>query len=252
MSWFAQHRAGCPLARLVGSPAITIVLLVCVAFGLLALAPNLGSVHLPGNQIGYEPSQPIAFSHRLHAGELQVACVYCHSGAERSRHAGVPAANVCMNCHRFVTAPIGAVRAEDEAAKKQNRPPARVVSPEVQKIYDALALGPDLKPDATRTPAPIRWNKVHNLPDFVYFDHRPHVNAGVACQSCHGPVETMERVRQVQDLSMGWCVNCHRGVDRAGLDGKGNFTSLPAPAAAGPKPVTHRVYAPIDCQTCHY
>lgn len=252
MSWFQQHRASCPLAHLVGSPAITIVLLVCVGFGLLALAPNLASVHLPGNQIGYEPTQPVAFSHRLHAGEMQISCVYCHSGAERSRHAGVPAANVCMNCHRFASTTIGAVRAEDELAKKQNRAPRHIVSPEIQKLYDALALGPDLKADANRTPAPIRWVKVHNLPDFVYFDHRSHVNAGVTCQTCHGPVETMERVRQVQDLSMGWCVNCHRGVDRAGIDGKGNFTSLPAPAAPGPKPVTHRVYASIDCQTCHY
>lgn len=252
MSWFQQHRASCPLAHLVGSPAITIVLLVCVGFGLLALAPNLASVHLPGNQIGYEPTQPVAFSHRLHAGEMQISCVYCHSGAERSRHAGVPAANVCMNCHRFVSTTIGAVRAEDELARKENRAPRHIVSPEIQKLYDALALGPDLKADANRTPAPIRWVKVHNLPDFVYFDHRSHVNAGVTCQTCHGPVETMERVRQVQDLSMGWCVNCHRGVDRAGIDGKGNFTSLPAPAAPGPKLVTHRVYASIDCQTCHY
>ncbi len=251
MSWFQQHRAACPLAHLVGSPAITIVLIVCVAFGLMALAPNLVSAHLPGNQIGYEPTQPIAFSHRLHAGELQVSCLYCHSGAERSRHAGIPPANVCMNCHRFVTTTMGAVRAEDELAKKENRAPRRIVSPEIQKLYNALALGPDLKPDG-RTPTPIRWVKVHNLPDFVYFDHRPHVNAGVTCQTCHGPVETMERVRQVQDLSMGWCVNCHRGVDRAGIDGKGNFTSLPAPAASGPKPVRHRVYASTDCQTCHY
>jgi hypothetical protein len=251
MPWLQQHRASCPLAHLVGSPAITIVLLVCVGFGLIALAPNLASAHLPGNQIGYEPTQPIAFSHRLHAGELQVSCLYCHSGAERSRHAGIPAANVCMNCHRFVSTTMGAVRAEDELAKKENRAPRRMVSPEIQKLYAALALGPDLKPDG-RTPAPIRWVKIHNLPDFVYFDHRPHVNAGVACQSCHGPVENMERVRQVQDLSMGWCVNCHRGVDRAGIDGKGNFTSLPAPAASGPKPVTRRVYASTDCQTCHY
>jgi hypothetical protein len=257
MSWFQQHRANCPLAHLAGSPAITIVLLVCVAFGLLALAPNLASSHLPGNQQGYEPTQPIAFSHRLHAGELQVACVYCHSGAERSRHAGVPAANVCMNCHRFVTAPMGAVRAEDEIAKKENRAPRLIVSPEIQKLYDAVGFLPgktgQAPPDADHQPRnAIAWIKVHNLPDFVYFDHRPHVNAGVACQACHGPVESMERVRQVQDLSMGWCVNCHRGVNRAGVDGKGNFTSLPAPAAKGPKPVTRRVYASTDCQTCHY
>lgn len=252
MSRFQQPRANRPLAHFARSPAITIVLAVCAGFGLLALAPNLGSVHLPGNQIGYEPTQPIAFSHRLHAGELQVSCVYCHSGAERSRYAGIPSTSVCMNCHRFVATTMGAVRAEDELAKKEKRAPRRIVSPEIQKIYDALALGADLKPDSSRKSVPIRWVKVHNLPDFAYFDHRPHVNGGVACQTCHGPVETMERVRQVQDLSMGWCVNCHRGVDRAGIDGKGNFASLPAPAATGSKPVTHRLYASTDCQTCHY
>src|SRR5512146_3397479 len=108
------------LTRMAGSPLLTMVLLVVVAFALLAVIPNLGAVHLPGNQLGYEPPQPIAFSHRLHAGELQVACVYCHSGADRSRHAGVPPANVCMNCHRYVTAPLGAVRAEDEQAKQEH------------------------------------------------------------------------------------------------------------------------------------
>jgi hypothetical protein len=252
MAWLERHRANCPLARLAGSPAITMVLIVCVAFGLLALAPNLASVHLPGNQIGYEPTQPIAFSHRLHAGELQVQCLYCHSGAERSRHAGIPAANVCMNCHRFVSTTMGAVRAEDELARKQNRAPSRIVSSEIQRLYDAVGFNPANPQQSAAGQKPIAWVKVHNLPDFVYFDHRPHVNAGAACQTCHGPVETMERVRQVPDLSMGWCVNCHRGLNRAGMDGKGNFTSLPAPAASGPKPVTHRVYASIDCQTCHY
>ena len=266
MSWFQTHRAKCPLAHLAGSPAITIVLIVCVAFGLMALAPNLASVRLPGNQIGYEPTQPIAFSHRLHAGELQVSCVYCHSGAERSRHAGIPAANVCMNCHRFVTAAMGAVRAEDEQARNEKRTSRLIVSSEIQKIYDAVGFVPSTQSPGVnqtqgrpmaidgdhRPTTPIAWIKVHNLPDFVYFDHRPHVNAGVSCQTCHGPVETMERVRQVQDLSMGWCVNCHRGVDRAGITGKGDFISAPSPAASGPKPVTHRVYASTDCQTCHY
>ena len=224
-----------------------------MAFGLLALAPNLASLRLPGNQLGYEPTQPIAFSHRLHAGELQLQCLYCHSGAERSRHAGIPAANVCMNCHRFVSTTFGAVRAEDALAKKESRASRRIVAPEIQKLYNAVGFDPaNPKAPLGDGQRPIAWVKVHNLPDFVYFDHRPHVNAGVVCQTCHGPVETMERVRQAQDLSMGWCVNCHRGIDRAGIDGKANFTSLPAPAASGPKPVTHRVYASIDCQTCHY
>lgn len=247
-----SHIATCRELNYLASPAVSVVLLVALGFSLLIAAPKFGAYALPGNQRGYEPVQLITFSHRLHAGELQVACLYCHSGAERSRHAGIPAANICMNCHRFVSAPLAAVRAEDESARKQNRAPRRVVSPEIQKIYDALALGPDMRRDAGRQPHPIAWTKVHNLPDFVYFDHRPHGNAGVSCQTCHGPVETMERVRQVQDLSMGWCVNCHRSVDRAGLDGKGNFTSGSAPAAAGPVPVAHRVYASTDCATCHY
>jgi hypothetical protein len=235
-----------------GSPVTTILLAVGLVLTALTAAPNLASIHLPGNQAGYEPVQPIAFSHRLHAGELQVQCLYCHSGAERSRHAGIPAASTCMNCHRFVTATRGAVRAEDELAQQEKRSPQRIVSPELRKLYDSLALDEKLQRDPKKALQPIAWTKVYTLPDFVYFDHRPHVNAGVACQSCHGPVETMERVRQIGDLSMGWCVNCHRSVDRTGIDGKGNFTSAPAPAFAGTKPATRRVYASTDCSTCHY
>jgi hypothetical protein len=144
------------------------------------------------------------------------------------------------------------VRAEDELAQQQKRSPRRIVSPELSKLYNALALNDRLQRDPGKTPQLITWTKVYRLPDFVYFDHRPHVNAGAACQSCHGAVETMERVRQVGDLSMGWCVNCHRSIDRRGLDGQGNFTSAPAPAYSGVKPVTRRVYASTDCSTCHY
>ncbi len=236
--------------RAAASPLVSMVLVVGLAFALLTAAPNLATVHLPGNQIGYEPAQPIAFSHRLHAGELSVSCLYCHSGAERSRHAGIPAASTCMNCHRFVTATRGAIRAEEEVAQQEKRAPRRIVSPELQTLYNALALNDRMQRDPARTLTPIVWTKVHNLPDFVYFNHAPHVNAGVKCQMCHGPVETMERVRQVGDLSMGWCVNCHRGVDRAGIDG--NMNSAPAPASAAAKPITHRLYASTDCSTCHY
>src|SRR5499427_3602432 len=123
-----------------GSTFLTLVLVTALAFSLMILIPKFNAYALPGNQRGYEPAQPIAFSHRLHAGELQVQCLYCHSGAEKSRHAGIPSANVCMNCHRFVSATLGAVRAEDEVARKEKRGPAHLVSPEIQKIYDALAL----------------------------------------------------------------------------------------------------------------
>ncbi|MCL4811824.1 MAG: cytochrome c family protein [Vicinamibacteraceae bacterium] len=212
---------------------VTILLVTAIALTGSLLVARARSVHLPGNHQGYEPVQPIAYSHRLHAGDLQVPCLYCHSNAERGRYAGVPPASVCMNCHRFVTAPLGAILAEDEAAAREKRPRRAIVSAELRKLYDALALDVALRPDPARTPQPIAWTRVHNLPDFVYFDHRPHVAAGVTCQTCHGPVETMERVRQVGDLSMGWCVNCHRDAARDGIGGRA-------------------VQPSIDCSTCHY
>ncbi|HKW99179.1 MAG TPA: cytochrome c3 family protein [Bryobacteraceae bacterium] len=204
------------------SRILTIVLAVAVVFSGVLLGSRAAIFHLPANQQGYEPIQPIAYSHRLHAGELQIQCQYCHFGADKSRHAGIPAASVCMNCHKFVTASLGAVRAEDELAEKEKRSPRPVVSAELRKLYEAI--------DHNH---PIEWNRIHSLPDFAYFDHRPHVNAGVACQQCHGPVESMERVRQVSDLSMGWCVNCHRESNRTGVAGR-------------------RVNASTNCSTCHF
>ena len=212
---------------------LTVLLTVGIVGAGLLLVSWVGALHLPGNQQGYEPVQPINFSHRLHAGEMQIACLYCHSGAEKSRHAGVPAANVCMNCHRVVTAPLGVLRAEDAQAQQEKRDPRRIVTPELQKLYDALALNDKLEPDPARAPRPIEWIRVHRVPDFVYFDHRPHVSASVDCQTCHGPVETMERVKQAQDLSMGWCVNCHRTANVTGVAGR-------------------KVRASIDCSVCHY
>lgn len=215
------------------SHIVTLLLAAGLVVSLLLLANSLANVRIPGNQMGYEPVQPIAFSHRLHVGELQVSCLYCHAGAEQSRHAGIPAASVCLNCHRFVTATLGAIRAEEEAAKKEKRKAQRVVSPEIQKIYDALALDGNLQRDPGKSPKPITWTKIHNVPDFVYFDHRPHVAAGVPCQQCHGAVETMDRVGQAQPLTMSWCVNCHRTATQTGIAGR-------------------PVNASIDCARCHY
>ena len=231
------------------SPFVTSVLLIALAVGIFLLAPKLAAFRTPGNQQGYEPLQPIAYSHHLHAGELQIACLYCHSGATRSRYAGIPSASTCMNCHRFVTATMGAVRAEDELAKKEKREPRQVISPEIAKIYEALALNPATRlPELGKTPRPIAWNKVTNLPDFVYFDHRPHVTRGVACQQCHGPVETMEEVRQEQTLNMGYCVNCHRNVDQNGLPGS---SASPVQLTAWAQP-GKSVHASTDCSTCHF
>lgn len=211
----------------------TIVLLIGATFSLASLVTRLGAFHLPGNHQGYAPQQPIAFSHRLHAGELLIDCRYCHYGADRSRHAGIPAMSVCMNCHSLVTDTLGAVRAEDERAAEENRSPRRTISTELKKLYEALALDEEMKPKKGGKPQSIEWIQVHNLPDFVYFNHSAHVSANVACERCHGAVETMERVSQVEDLSMGWCVNCHRDVNRVGIGGA-------------------RVDASLDCGACHY
>lgn len=204
------------------SRIVTIVLAIGLAISCVMLAARIGQMHLPGNQQDYAPVQPIAYSHRLHAGEMQIPCLYCHFAAQTSRHAGVPPASVCMNCHGQVTSSLGAMHAEDNLAAKENRKPRQIVSPELQKLFDAVKNG-----------QPIAWNRVHALPSFVYFDHRAHVRVGVACQQCHGPVETMERVRQVSDLSMGWCVNCHRQANQTGIAGA-------------------RVHASTNCSTCHY
>ena len=219
---------------------LTLVLLVGLVLSGEVLVGRLGSYPLPGDQQGYEPQQPIAFSHRLHAGDLQISCQYCHYGAENSRHAGIPAAGICMNCHRFVTAPQKAMVGEILAAHKEKRAPEPVVSPELQKLYDSLALNDKLERAADKTPEPIKWVKVHNLPNYACFDHRAHVNAGVDCQRCHGPVETMEHLRQAKDLSMGWCVNCHRDCQRNGVDGEGNGVNGKA------------VQPSLDCATCHH
>ncbi len=212
---------------------LTTILLVALALTSVIVVRRLQSYPLPGNQQGYEPEQPIAFSHRQHAGDLQISCLYCHGAAERSRHAGFPPASTCMTCHRFVTASQKVVVPELLEARKAHRAPQPVIAPELQKLYDALGLDSKLEPDPNKTPSPISWVRVHHLPAFTCFDHRSHTKAGVECQRCHGPVETMDRLRQVSDLSMGWCVNCHRETGRTGVDGK------------AVRPAT-------DCATCHH
>jgi len=208
-----------------------ILAVLMVLLGSLVLA-RTAEVHLPGNHEGHAPEQPIAYSHRLHAGELRIDCRYCHYGAETSRHAGIPSASVCMNCHRTVTAGFDDLLLERERAAEEGRDPLPVVSPKLRVLYDALALGPDLEPTG-EAPTPIEWVRVHNLPDFVAFDHRRHVARGLACESCHGPVQSMERMRQFSSLSMGWCVDCHRQN---------------ASVAGG----SLEEHVSTDCSACHY
>ncbi|MGI9548481.1 MAG: cytochrome c3 family protein [Bdellovibrionales bacterium] len=155
---------------------------------------------------GYQPDQPIPFSHKLHAGQYKIDCLYCHTGVESTRHSTIPSLNVCMNCHRTV---------------KTN-------SPWIKKLSEAFNEGKS-----------VAWEKVHLLPDFVKFSHFHHIKAGKACTTCHGPVENQDKISQYKNLSMGWCVNCHRQSPEDGkmlkdLKTKGHHQ------------------APINCTTCHY
>jgi hypothetical protein len=193
----------------------------------------MSSWRLPDRETGYSPKQPIDYSHRLHAGELQINCQFCHTSADKSRHAGIPSSDVCMKCHKIVTSAFDEMQDEVKTAEAENRQPEQIVSVELRKLYDSLGLDEGLRETAETTPSALPWVRVHNLPDYAYFDHRAHVTAGVKCQHCHGPVESMERVRQVESLSMGWCVNCHREASRNGIEGRA-------------------VHASTDCATCHY
>lgn len=164
---------------------------------------------------GYAPDQPIPFSHKKHAGQFNIPCMYCHSGIEKSKHATVPSVNVCMNCHSVV----------------------KPDSPHIQK----------LKAYYNEKKEPIEWVKVHNLPDFVNFNHKRHIAKGVSCETCHGDVKKMDIVRQDKSLLMGWCMDCHRG--------KTAPPHLTAKATAEGNPATgvppHGV-APTSCYTCHH
>ena len=211
---------------------VYILLTSMLLLGAIVLARTT-DVRRPGNHQGYEPQQPIAYSHRLHAGELRIDCRYCHFGASTSRHAGIPPASVCMNCHGQVSAGFDAVLEERAAAEAEEREPRRIVSAELRKLYDAVGLDDELLPDPDKDPTPIEWIRVHHLPDFVYFDHRVHVTRGIACETCHGPVQGMERIRQQESLSMGWCMSCHRD----------NPSVLGGPADE---------HVSTDCSACHY
>ncbi len=212
---------------------LSIVLLIGVCFSLSLLVSAMSVWRMPDVQQGYAPQQPIAYSHRLHAGELQIDCKFCHSAADSSRYAGIPASDVCMKCHLYVTAPYDVMQQERQLADKEGRPPKTIVSAELKKLYDSLALDDQLQPIAGATPQSISWVRVHNLPDYACFTHQAHVSAGVTCQTCHGPVESMERMRQDATLSMGWCVNCHRDATRDGVNGR-------------------EVHASTDCAVCHH
>ena len=201
-----------------------------------------------GVEQNYQPEQPIAFSHALHAGENQVDCNYCHSSARHSKHSGIPSANVCMNCHMYVdgseiTDASGNLKYDGES------------SPEIAKIYAAIGWdGENREYIEDYEERPIKWVRIHNLPDLVYFNHSQHVNVGkLECQECHGPVETMEEMYQYSELTMGWCINCHRETE-VQFEKNGYYQDFHEELTEkyhGEK-ITAAKIGGLECGKCHY
>ncbi|MBP6430476.1 MAG: c-type cytochrome [Ferruginibacter sp.] len=217
-----------------------------------------------GRQTNYQPEQPIYYSHQVHAGTNQISCLYCHGTAQDSKHAGIPSVNVCMNCHKSISKYEGPDKLEREDGTAVNG------TAEIQKLYDYAGWDAATKtykadnngdgiPDGAR---PIPWVKVHNLPDHVYFNHSQHVSVGKQqCQTCHGNIQEMPEVYQFNNLSMGWCVNCHREskVDFFNkADSTGNkFYSIYEKFHNDIKnkkidSVTVEKIGGTECQKCHY
>ncbi len=211
---------------------VALGLLVLVAVGSKAAWDGMMGI---GVHEGYMPEQPIFFSHKIHAGQNGIACQYCHSGVEKSKVSNVPSANVCMNCHKAIQE--GAITGKDEIAK----------------IYKALDYNPETGTYGSN-PTPIKWVKVHNLPDHVYFNHAQHVTVGKQeCGNCHGAIEKMDTVYQASPLTMGWCIDCHRKTE-VKMEGNPYYDELHAKLAAKYKgqPITVDKMGGIECGKCHY
>ena len=193
---------------------------VIVLVLLLGGKATIDAAYGVGIHQGYAPEQPIKFSHKLHAGQYQINCNYCHTGVYAGKGANVPSANICMNCHN--------------AIKRE--------SPEIQKIYKAL-----------EKDEPIQWVRVHNLPDLAYFNHSQHTNVGgLECKNCHGEIEKMEVVEQRSSLTMGWCIDCHRQTD---VNTKGNayYDKLVEVHNKDSKtPLKVQNIGGLECSKCHY
>jgi len=209
-----------------------IVVFIVAAISFKTIIDGLYSV---GVQQGYQPKQPIAFSHKIHAGQFEIDCKYCHTGVMKSKQANIPSPNICMNCHSQIR--TGTLTGEGEIAK----------------IYTAVGYDPT-KGEYTGVTKPIQWIRIHNLPDLAYFNHAQHVNVGgVQCETCHGPIKEMEVVKQFSLLTMGWCVNCHRQTD---LNTKGNayydkLLELHNASKSG-KNMKVEDNGGLECGKCHY
>lgn len=193
----------------------------------------------------YEPIQPIHYSHKIHAGDNGIDCKYCHSSARESKHSGIPSLNVCMNCHVNI-AEVAETTATPEYSKA-------FYDGEIQKLYEAVGWDPTTR-KYSKEPKPVKWVRIHNLPDLAYFNHAQHVSAGgIECQTCHGPVEEMEIMRQHSPLTMGWCINCHRETD-VKLKDNAYYEKIHKELSKkyGVEKLTAAQMGGLECGKCHY
>ncbi|PIF32784.1 quinol:cytochrome c oxidoreductase pentaheme cytochrome subunit [Flavobacterium sp. 9] len=193
----------------------------------------------------YEPIQPIHYSHKIHAGDNEINCKYCHSAARVSKNAGIPSLNVCMNCHKNISEV-----AESTATPEYSK---AYYDGEIQKLYTAVGWD-KAKQAYTGKTQPVKWVRIHNLPDFVYFNHSQHVTvAGVECQTCHGPVQEFEIMKQYSKLTMGWCVDCHRKTD-VKMEGNAYYDKIHAELSKkyGVEKLTAAQMGGLECGKCHY
>ena len=222
------------------------LLLVTAIFFLLSTAYfAYGYLMQVGVDQGYEPIQPIHYSHKIHAGDNGIDCKYCHSSARVSKHSGIPSLNICMNCHKSIYE-VAESTATEEYSKA-------FYDGEIQKLYDAVGWD-DTEQRYTGKTKPVKWIRIHNLPDFAYFNHSQHVSvAGIECQTCHGPVEEMEIMYQHAPLTMGWCINCHRETN-VKVNDNGYYEKIHEALSKkyGVEKLTAAQMGGLECGKCHY
>ncbi|CAA0168446.1 c-type cytochrome [Tenacibaculum maritimum] len=224
----------------------TFLHVLIVIFGALITAYFLfGTLFKVGVDQGYQPIQPIAFSHKIHAGDNKIDCQYCHSSAKHSKTSGIPSVNVCMNCHKNISEVAEDTKIEGMGKAQLDK--------EIQKIYAAVGWDTNTLEYTGKT-KPVKWVRVHNLPDFAYFNHSQHVTVGgVKCQKCHGPVEEMDEVYQYSPLTMGWCIDCHKET-KVDLKGNDYYKKIHEELSKkyGVDQVTVAQLGGKECGKCHY
>lgn len=194
---------------------------------------------------GYQPVQPIHYSHKIHAGDNAIDCKYCHSSSRVSKTSGIPSLNVCMNCHKSIYE-VAPETATAEYSKE-------FYDGEIKKLYTAVGWD-DAEQKYTGETQPVKWIRIHNLPDFAYFNHSQHVSvAGIECQTCHGPVEEMEIMYQYAPLTMGWCINCHRDTN-VKVEDNAYYTKIHEELSKkyGVDKLTAAQMGGLECGKCHY